>query len=246
MPLTPDDVRHVRFDHAPLGKRGYHEDQVDDFLDRVELALRGEAELTAQTVKEAEFDQGSLVRRGYDEKQVDDFLEAVVRHLGGGDSGDPGDTPEGHTSSTHKRTNGSIIGTLNEAIAESVNGHANGQTLTLPANRPVAQEPATQPVPAQRADVKPKPLPVRPRPEPDPNSVPLPPAVPGMHGYRQRDVLRMAECIRAAVRSPHGPTAEDIARMRLERVADGDTGYDPFLVEALRDAWVAELRRQGR
>jgi DivIVA domain-containing protein len=200
VPLTPKDVQDVRFDHAPLGKRGYHEDQVDDFLDRVELALEGGGDLTAQDVRQVEFDQGSIVRRGYDEKQVDDFLEVVVNYL---------ENP-------------------------STNGH---QVVT-----PEVTDADTQPVPVPR---KALPAPVV-QPEPDPNSVPLPPAVPGMHGYRQRDVQRMAECVRASLRSPHGPTADDIARMRLDRVEEGDRGLDPFLVEALRDAWVAELRRQGR
>lgn len=37
--LTPDDVREVVFDHAPLFRRGYDETQVDEFLDRVESAM---------------------------------------------------------------------------------------------------------------------------------------------------------------------------------------------------------------
>jgi DivIVA domain-containing protein len=37
--LTPDDVREVVFDHAPMFHRGYDEAQVDAFLDRVETAM---------------------------------------------------------------------------------------------------------------------------------------------------------------------------------------------------------------
>jgi DivIVA domain-containing protein len=37
--LTPDDVREVVFDHAPMFHRGYDETQVDEFLDRVESAM---------------------------------------------------------------------------------------------------------------------------------------------------------------------------------------------------------------
>lgn len=37
--LTPDDVREVVFDHAPMFRRGYDEAQVDEFLDRVETAM---------------------------------------------------------------------------------------------------------------------------------------------------------------------------------------------------------------
>ncbi len=37
--LTPDDVRDVVFDNAPVFRRGYDETQVDEFLDRVEEAM---------------------------------------------------------------------------------------------------------------------------------------------------------------------------------------------------------------
>jgi DivIVA domain-containing protein len=37
--LTPDQVRNVAFAKPPLGRRGYHEDEVDAFLDRVAAAL---------------------------------------------------------------------------------------------------------------------------------------------------------------------------------------------------------------
>lgn len=39
MPLTPAEVRHVVFSKAPVGRRGYHEDKVDSFLDRVHVEL---------------------------------------------------------------------------------------------------------------------------------------------------------------------------------------------------------------
>jgi DivIVA domain-containing protein len=39
MPLTPADVRHVMFSKPPPGRPGYHEDEVDDFLDLVEAEL---------------------------------------------------------------------------------------------------------------------------------------------------------------------------------------------------------------
>ncbi|MGB3440879.1 MAG: DivIVA domain-containing protein [Actinophytocola sp.] len=37
--LTPDEIRSVVFDHAPMLRRGYDETQVDEFLDRVETAM---------------------------------------------------------------------------------------------------------------------------------------------------------------------------------------------------------------
>lgn len=39
MPLTPVDVQNVTFSKPPLGKRGYHEDEVDAFLDLVQAEL---------------------------------------------------------------------------------------------------------------------------------------------------------------------------------------------------------------
>jgi len=39
MPLTPADVANVAFSKPPIGTRGYHEDEVDAFLDLVETEL---------------------------------------------------------------------------------------------------------------------------------------------------------------------------------------------------------------
>jgi DivIVA domain-containing protein len=39
MPLTPADVANVAFSKPPLGKRGYHEDEVDAFLDLVKAEM---------------------------------------------------------------------------------------------------------------------------------------------------------------------------------------------------------------
>lgn len=81
VPLTPIVVDVVTFDRAPLGRRGYNEDQVDDFLDRVQATLAGEDQLTAREVREVEFDPAPFIRRGYNEDQVDEFLDLVVEEL---------------------------------------------------------------------------------------------------------------------------------------------------------------------
>ena len=39
MPLSPADVHNVAFNKPPIGKRGYNEDEVDQFLDLVEDTL---------------------------------------------------------------------------------------------------------------------------------------------------------------------------------------------------------------
>lgn len=77
-PLTPSDVRAVIFDRAPIGKRGYDERQVDDFLDRIEAALTGADRLTPDEVRAVVFRDAPLIKRGYHEDQVDDFLDAVI------------------------------------------------------------------------------------------------------------------------------------------------------------------------
>jgi DivIVA domain-containing protein len=80
--LTPDDVRTVAFDTAPLGRRGYLMAQVDAFLDRVDDALSGRTIMTSDEVREVTFGMGGAVRnRGYDEHQVDAFLELVAETL---------------------------------------------------------------------------------------------------------------------------------------------------------------------
>ncbi|TDV45433.1 DivIVA domain-containing protein [Actinophytocola oryzae] len=81
VPLTPVVVDCVTFDRAPLGRRGYNEDQVDDFLDRVQATLEGRDSLTAQTVRDVTFDPAPFIRRGYHEEQVDEFLDLVVEEL---------------------------------------------------------------------------------------------------------------------------------------------------------------------
>jgi DivIVA domain-containing protein len=80
--LTPQDVRNVKFDRPPLGSRGYHCDEVDAFLDRVEAALAGTESMTASDVRDVKFNKPPLfARRGYDEDQVDAFLDRVEAEL---------------------------------------------------------------------------------------------------------------------------------------------------------------------
>ena len=76
--LTPQDVRGVRFHKPRPGNRGYHEGEVDAFLDRVEATLAGRDHLTATEVQEVEFPFAPPGRVGYDEDDVDTFLDLVV------------------------------------------------------------------------------------------------------------------------------------------------------------------------
>ncbi|MGH3493724.1 MAG: DivIVA domain-containing protein [Sciscionella sp.] len=82
MTLTPEDIAAVMFRKPAPGRRGYDEDEVDTFLDRVEAALRGTATVTAQQVADVAFTKAEHGRRGYDEDEVDEFLDTIQRHFG--------------------------------------------------------------------------------------------------------------------------------------------------------------------
>lgn len=79
MPLTPADVHNVAFSKPPIGKRGYNEDEVDAFLDRVVATLRRttDAPLTPEDVRDAKFST-VLLRPGYAIGEVDEFLAELA------------------------------------------------------------------------------------------------------------------------------------------------------------------------
>ena len=83
VPLTPEQVRNVAFSKPPVGKRGYNEDEVDAFLDRVEAALAnpGEPSLTADEVHQVAFSKPPIGKRGYNEDEVDAFVDLVEQQL---------------------------------------------------------------------------------------------------------------------------------------------------------------------
>lgn len=54
MPLTPADVHSISFKKAPIGNRGYDEDEVDNFLDEVERELERLIEANNQLRKQNE------------------------------------------------------------------------------------------------------------------------------------------------------------------------------------------------
>jgi DivIVA domain-containing protein len=81
--LTPEDVHNVSFSLPPSGKRGYNEDEVDDFLDRVEKTLRDPTAngLTILDVNNATFSEPPSGKRGYNEDEVDGFLGLVEEEM---------------------------------------------------------------------------------------------------------------------------------------------------------------------
>lgn len=77
MPVTAEDARNIRFERARFGIRGYHEAEVDAFLDRVATTLETGEGLTAPEVHGVAFSKAPLGRRGYDRAAVDGFLRQV-------------------------------------------------------------------------------------------------------------------------------------------------------------------------
>jgi DivIVA domain-containing protein len=80
--LTPEVIRNVTLHRPPLGERGYVEEEVDAFLDRVEATLRGADTLTAQDVHEVRFHELPPDRGGYDQNEVEALLDLVEERLG--------------------------------------------------------------------------------------------------------------------------------------------------------------------
>lgn len=81
MPLNADDAASVEFGNAPIGRRGYVKNEVDDFVGRVVRTLLGEDNLTAAEVHHVQFGKPIIGKRGYDERLVDEFLDDVETEL---------------------------------------------------------------------------------------------------------------------------------------------------------------------
>ncbi|KAF0847523.1 DivIVA domain-containing protein [Nocardia caishijiensis] len=81
--LTPDDVHRMRFSQSAVGRRGYHEEEVDAFLDLVAatLAHNGPGSLTAADVRGVRFTDSRLGTRGYSREEVDAFVDLVIAAL---------------------------------------------------------------------------------------------------------------------------------------------------------------------
>jgi DivIVA domain-containing protein len=69
------------FSRAPLGRRGYDETKVDQFLDAIIASLRHGPLMEAREVEQVMFPKPRFGARGYDEDDVDDLLEEVQKEL---------------------------------------------------------------------------------------------------------------------------------------------------------------------
>jgi DivIVA domain-containing protein len=220
-PLTATEVRNVVFDKAPIGKRGYHERQVDEFLDRIEGTLAGTDALSAAEVRTVLFENAPLIKRGYNEQQVDSFLDLVVNTL--------------------------------DRLEKAGSGRSMPRRAEHPAGRapvpvaPPAPTEETNPLPFMQPPSLPTPSAPRLQPVPpgEPLAMPLPPAPPGAHGYRPRDVHRLAGLLATATSQQNDGALAELMSARLNWTHGPGQGYRTDVVDALLAAWVEELRRRA-
>lgn len=76
--LTGEYLRNFEFDKPPLGKRGYNEKAVADFVALCARRLEGRGHLTADDVRNVCFNKPPFGKRGVDENQIDDLLAAIA------------------------------------------------------------------------------------------------------------------------------------------------------------------------
>jgi DivIVA domain-containing protein len=69
------------FPKPPIGRRGYDEDEVDDFLDAVIASLKSGNPMDPAAVGAVSFGRSSFGRRGYDEDSVDELLDEIQQQL---------------------------------------------------------------------------------------------------------------------------------------------------------------------
>ena len=76
--VTAEYLRNFTFDKPPLGKRGYNEKSVLDFVALCARRLDGRGHLTADDVRSVRFNKPPFGKRGYDETQVDALLDEIA------------------------------------------------------------------------------------------------------------------------------------------------------------------------
>jgi DivIVA domain-containing protein len=82
-PLAAGELQDITFSCPPPGYPAFDQNQVDEFLSRVEAALRGEGRMTAREVAEMTFTAPPAGKRGYAEAEVEAVLDLVEEQLRG-------------------------------------------------------------------------------------------------------------------------------------------------------------------
>ncbi len=76
--VTAEYLRNFTFEKPPLGKRGYSEKAVADFVALCARRLDGRGHLSAEDVRSVRFNKPSFGKRGYDSGQVDALLDDIA------------------------------------------------------------------------------------------------------------------------------------------------------------------------
>ncbi len=76
--VTAQDVREVTFPKPPVGRRGYDEKSVNDFLQLVARRLDGRGHLSADDIRGVRFPKSPVYKRGYDAAYVDELMVRIV------------------------------------------------------------------------------------------------------------------------------------------------------------------------
>jgi len=84
--VTAQDVRDAVFPKPPMGKRGYDEKSVNDFLQLVARRLDGRGHLTADDVRDVKFPKPPAFKRGYHDATVDELLDRIATTIDGMDT----------------------------------------------------------------------------------------------------------------------------------------------------------------
>jgi DivIVA domain-containing protein len=252
--LSAQDVRSVAFSRPPFGAQGYSEDEVDDFLDRVEATLRGAGRLTVYDIRQASFGEPRGGKLGYSEEEVDSFLDLIEQEFARRFPGSP--VPAG--SNGHHAPPGQINGSpvRPNGFAAPANGFA-GQAgpARVPANGAAAGSngfaaarptPTPQPRPAADPDDGNAALPeIRIRSAADLDALDLPDAPPSVHGCDKTEVDDLIAEVADVFDGFDGITSRDVEATRFARSSNPGEGYHPRAVHMAVASILTEMRRRG-
>jgi len=213
--LSPDDVAAVRFHKPRPGTRGYHEGQIDAFLDRIEATLRGQDNLTAQQIQDAVFGETAPGTFGYDEEDVDTFLDLVVLMF---ETAPPPRTPQPPAPPTTQLPQ---------------QQQRPQQRRPQPPQRPLPLPPAQQPAQPRAVD-SPKLTAA------DVRNVAFHRPPRGRRGYQESQVDAFLDRIEATLRGQDNLTAKDVRDIRFSRPLIGRRGYDETEV----DGFLSRIEQQ--
>ncbi|WP_211346915.1 DivIVA domain-containing protein [Saccharothrix australiensis] len=273
--LTPQDVRGVRFHKPRPGNRGYHEGEIDAFLERIERTLAGHDTLTAAEVQDAEFSFAPPGRVGYDEDDVDTFLDLVVvtlertptppvrprpgvgsrpltaRDVRTVEFGKPPRGRRGYQESQVDKFLDRIERTLlgqDDLSAEDIREVRFSRPLLGRRGYDEGEVDAfLARVEKQLGDGPPRPRAIPPITSWEQlRLLKIPMAGADRRGYRTSQVDRTLEEIGIALDGMIGASSEEVAKTRFALALLEGQGYDRAYVDELMPLLVAELRRRGR